>query len=198
VGIRANQLAAAVTKGGAGKPPPVAALVYASRSGDSEAFATLYLTYRREVRGTIKSVLRNENDVDEALQQTFLRAWHGLAAFDPARGSFAAWLNRIAANHAYDLLRARARYDLAGNDTVASMRRETTPKDLIADDSFRASLRLLSKEQRAVIVLRFQFDWSIAEIADQLGSTTDAIAQLQRRALRRLRAGRSTRREAPV
>lgn len=193
MGARAKDLAAVETRRCDG--PAIAALVRAARSGDSEAFGALYRVYRREVRATVKSVLRDDNDADEALQQAFLQAWRGLAAFDSTRGSFAAWLNRIATNHAYDLRRARARCDLAGDDAVAALCGRSVPRDLVADEAFQACLRLLSKDQRAVIVLRFQFDWSIAEVADQLGSTCDAVTKLQRRALDRLRAARTPHRD---
>jgi RNA polymerase sigma-70 factor (ECF subfamily) len=177
---------------------PIGALVRAATAGDSDAFGTLYRTYRRDVRATVKRVLRDDDDADEAMQQAFLHAWRGLAAFDPARGTFAAWLNRIATNHAYDLRRARARYDLADDDELETLCGRSAPTDLIADEDFRASLRLLSKDQRAVVVLRFQFDWSIAEIAGQLGSTPAAITQLQRRALDRLRTAHGLRPQAAL
>jgi RNA polymerase sigma-70 factor (ECF subfamily) len=186
VGVRAKELAAVDTRRCDG--PAISALVRAASGGDSDAFGALYSIYRREVRATAKSVLRDDNDADEALQQTFLHAWRALATFDLSRGSFPAWLNRIATNHAYDLRRVRARYEFADDDALEALHGQRAPTDLIASEEFRSSLRLLSREQRAVIVLRYQFDWSLAEIADQLGSTRNAVAKLQRRALDRLRA----------
>lgn len=59
--------------------------------------------------------------------------------------------------------------------------------DLIADEGFRSFLAGLSRDQRAAIVLRYQFDWSIGEVAWQLGRTPDAVSQLLWRALDRLR-----------
>ena len=52
----------------------------------------------------------NEHDAEDVVQEAFLKAFHRLGQYDE-RARFSSWLHRIAANCAYDLLRARKRRD---------------------------------------------------------------------------------------
>lgn len=167
------------------------ALVAAAAGGDVAAFAALYARYRSDVHATVRRVLHNQSDAEDATQQVFLNALRGLNSYQPDRAPFGAWLNGIASHHAVNLHRAAARSESreapAGDDT--SERFSARPDaDLLADEGFRLLLAQLPKEQRAVIFLRYQFDWSNAEIGRTIGRSAAAVAQLHRRALLRLEA----------
>jgi len=85
-----------------------AAVVAAARAGDESAFAALVERYRRELRVHCYRMLGSLDESEDLVQETFLRAWKHLDAFQ-GRSTFRAWLYRIATNACLDALDSRAR-----------------------------------------------------------------------------------------
>ena len=81
-------------------------LVAAVRAGSSAAFEELQSRYSRRLYRRILSITRNHEDAEDALQETFLRAYLALASFE-GRSQFTTWLTRIAINSALMILRRR-------------------------------------------------------------------------------------------
>jgi hypothetical protein len=70
-------------------------LIASARSGDEEAFVRLTAQHRAALHAHCYRLLGSLHDADDALQETLLRAWRGIAGFEP-RAPLAAWLYRIA------------------------------------------------------------------------------------------------------
>jgi RNA polymerase sigma-70 factor (ECF subfamily) len=81
-------------------------LVAAARAGSNSAFEELQGRYSRRLYKRIQSITRNHEDAEDALQETFLRAYLALDSFQ-GRSQFASWLMRIAINSALMVLRRR-------------------------------------------------------------------------------------------
>ncbi len=81
-------------------------LVAAARAGSNSAFEELQSRYSRRLYRRIQSITRNHEDTEDALQETFLRAYLALGSFE-GRSQFASWLTRIAINSALMVLRRR-------------------------------------------------------------------------------------------
>lgn len=81
-------------------------LVLAARAGSHAAFAELQQTYSRRLYRRILSITRNPEDAEDALQETFIRAYRGLPSFE-GRAKFSSWLTRIAVNSALMTIRKR-------------------------------------------------------------------------------------------
>jgi RNA polymerase sigma-70 factor (ECF subfamily) len=72
-------------------------LIQQSQRGNAAAFAELYRRYGRRIYHTIYRLLRNRDDADDVLQNTFLNAWRSITSFK-GDSEFFTWLYRIAAN----------------------------------------------------------------------------------------------------
>jgi RNA polymerase sigma-70 factor (ECF subfamily) len=82
------------------------ALARAASRGERDAFARLVQNHQRAVFGLCYRLLRSREEAGDAAQEAFLRAYAGLASFDPAQ-PFAPWVLRIARNHCLDMLRRK-------------------------------------------------------------------------------------------
>ena len=81
-------------------------LVAAARSGSAAAFAELMEIYAQRVYRKLLIITKNREDAEDALQDTFLRAYRALHAFEE-RASFYTWVTTIALNSALMILRRR-------------------------------------------------------------------------------------------
>ena len=79
-----------------------------ARTGDSGAFRVLVERHSRNLFRLAYRMTGHQQDAEDVVQETFLRAYRQLSKFDD-RASFGTWLYRIAANCSLDLIRARKR-----------------------------------------------------------------------------------------
>src|SRR5512140_1186726 len=79
-----------------------------ARSGDSDAFRVLVERHSRSLFRLAFRMTGNQQDAEDVVQESFMRAYKQLAKFDE-RASFGTWLYRIAVNCSLDLVRSRKR-----------------------------------------------------------------------------------------
>jgi RNA polymerase sigma factor (sigma-70 family) len=80
----------------------------AAFSGDESAFGALTQGHRRELHVHCYRMLASFDEAEDAVQETFLRAWRSRDTFDGG-SLFRAWLYRIATNVCLDMRRRRSR-----------------------------------------------------------------------------------------
>jgi RNA polymerase sigma-70 factor (TIGR02960 family) len=186
-------------------------LVTRARSGDGDAFDQLTQPYRRELQVHCYRMLGSFQDAEDALQDTLLNAWQGLAGFE-GRSSLRTWLYRIATNQCLNLRRSASRrpvkeWDVPGVEPPEPTRLgevgwiEPYPDVLLegAVDAppgpearyeqtesislaFVTALQVLPPRQVAVLVLRDVLGFHAAEVAEMLGSTVESVNSALKRA----------------
>src|ERR1700690_3094434 len=93
------------------------AVVVRAQSGDGDAFRVLVERHSRSVFRLAYPMTGNEQDAEDVVQETFLRAYKQLSHYE-SRSSFSTWLYRIASNYSLDLIRMRQRHhDKRENET---------------------------------------------------------------------------------
>jgi RNA polymerase sigma-70 factor, ECF subfamily len=158
------------------------------RQGDGAALEFLFRRYVRRVFGFAYALLRNREEAEEVVSDTFLRVFRFGGELRSGDG-FESWLLRIARNLCIDRLR-RPRLltlPLEGIGAAALL----APNDQLD----RTGLRLLveqaldrvPEEQRAALVLRDIQGYSAREAAAVLDKTEPAFRSLHQRARKRLR-----------
>lgn len=175
-----------------------AAAVALARTGDSEAFRLLVERYSRSIFHLAYRMTGNEQDAEEVVQETFLRAYGGLRRFE-SRAGFGTWLYRIAMNCSLDLIRARQRQEDHRGPAVPEGSDETTslpagdpaPDRLVFSAEIgrrvNAALARLGPMERAAFVLRHFEGMSIEEISRTLGVRASATKNNIFRAVQKLR-----------
>ncbi|MGD0442806.1 MAG: sigma-70 family RNA polymerase sigma factor [Edaphobacter sp.] len=156
-------------------------LVLAAKNGNANAFAELRARHSRKILRTIYRITRNWEDAEDALQDSFLKAFTHLNKFE-GRSSFSSWVTRIAINMSLMIMRKkRAIRELsidAGDGCESDDRWE--PRDLGEDpehryarheraELLRGAIRQLPPALRAAVELQQAQEYSVQELADSLG-----------------------------
>jgi len=76
------------------------------RARDGGAMRELYDRYGRLVYSLILRIVRNSAAAEDLVQETFLRVWNRMQAFDQERGALGPWVLTVARNRAIDYLRS--------------------------------------------------------------------------------------------
>jgi RNA polymerase sigma-70 factor (ECF subfamily) len=172
----------------------------AARAGDEDAFAALVEPHRRELGVHCYRMLGSADDADDALQESLVAAWRGLAGFQE-RSSLRTWLYRIATNCCLRLADQRKRRvlswdhgparspddDLGTPETGPWLEPWSDPgatyerKEAIGL-AYVAALQHLPPNQRAVLILREVLDFSAAEVAAQLDTSVPSVNSALQRA----------------
>src|SRR4051794_8396705 len=166
--------------------------------------------YRRELTGYCYRMLGSGFEAEDAVQETFVRAWKNYGGFE-GRSTLRSWLYKIATNVCLDMLQTpqrRARpMDLGPSGThesqlgapltesawgmpiadAAVMPDEGDPAELAAQRetlrlAFVAALQHLPPRQRAVLILREVLRWQASEAAELLGMTVASVNSALQRA----------------
>jgi len=169
-----------------------------ARSGDSDAFRLLVEQHSRAIFRLAFRMTGNEQDAEDVVQETFLRAYKQLDRYE-ARSSFSTWLFRIASNYSLDLIRMRKRHEdkrqrstEEDHDILQSIPLDTPGPDRLVygtqvHDPVNAALNELSPQERTAFVLRHFEGLSIEEIGASLGTGTNATKHSIFRAVQKLR-----------
>jgi RNA polymerase sigma-70 factor, ECF subfamily len=177
-----------------------APLVAKAKAGDTDAFTELVKQYDRRVFRMAKQITQNDEDAEDVLQETFLKAYSHLDAFQ-GNSKFYTWLVRIAVNEALMKLRKR-RSDKTvplddpidtGEDVVAREIAvwEDNPEDTYSREELGAildeAIQSLKPAYRTVFILRDIEEMSIEETAEALDLSISAVKSRLLRARLQLR-----------
>lgn len=171
-----------------------ASLVAAARGGDMRAFGRLYRGHSGKVMGLCLRMTRRRDVAEDCVQQTFIRAWRSLSAFE-GRSAFGTWLHRIAVNEVLSLARNHGTRSESNDDAVESALAEpgegAKEFDVGEVMDVERALATLPEGARHVVVLQAVYGYSHEEVADMLGIAVGTCkAQLHRgRRLLRERMG---------
>jgi RNA polymerase sigma-70 factor (ECF subfamily) len=187
-------------------------LVAAAGAGDEAAFAELVEPHRRLLYAHCYRILGSVHDAEDAVQETLLRAWRSLAAFQ-GRSSLRSWLHTIATNVCLRAIERRPGrvlpvdygppadpHDQLGAPLLESTWIEPYPDERFGLDdghagpearyeqresvelAFIAALQHLPARQRAVLILRDVLGFSGAEVAEALETTPASVYSALQRA----------------
>lgn len=174
------------------------AIVARARDGDIDAFRALVEQHSRYLFGVVYRLVRNTEDAQDVVQNTWLKVHAQLSRFE-ARSEVRTWLTRIAVNCAIDYLRSSKRReaafdpaDLEEHATQAAHAPQPGAERLVLAGEIEArvgqTMSCLTTIERAAFMLRHVEGMSISEIGSELGLKTSATKHCIFRAVRKMRA----------
>lgn len=183
-----------------------------AQAGDTAAFDRLLAPHRRTLHTHCYRLLGSPFDADDALQETLLAAWRGLAGFE-ARSALGTWLYRIATHVCLRMIAQRSRRitspdhgaplqstaelgepvtgpvwlePLPDGEWASATSHEDPASTLQRREhvalAFVAALQHLPGTQRAVLLLREVLEYSAAETAELLGTSVASVNSALQRA----------------
>lgn len=158
-------------------------LVVAFKSGDERAYDEIYRRHSPKVRAVCSRRLGHPFDADEAVQETFVRAYQALGRFN-GQYKLAAWLNRIAVNVCIDELRNRARSEIVEDIGDHAIDIELGPDEILGSrrPEVIEALNELKPIHADVLRLRAFGELSHEELAAHLQITPAQVKSLLHRA----------------
>jgi RNA polymerase sigma-70 factor (ECF subfamily) len=181
-------------------------LVSEAQAGASDSFDQLQLLYRHKLYNTILAITKNREDAEDALQDTFLRAYVALRHFE-GRSSVYSWLTRIGINSALMILRRRRTRAEVFFDRPSDERDGFDPLE-VGDAALNpeqiwarqqrwtgvlSAIERLDPKLKAPIQVLLTRQCSMNEIAETLDITVAAVKARLHRARRRLTSTRTMR-----
>src|SRR4030066_1338034 len=172
----------------------------ALHAGDQEEFSRLVDAYSNQVYRLAVKMLGHQQDAEDVLQETFLKAYRGLKSFD-GRSKISTWLFRIATNEALMVLRRKHPDFFSIDEPIETEDGEQEPVQIIdwcclpeneflseeAKARLDAAVQRLPESLRVVFLLRDINDLSTHETAEVLGLSDTAVKTRLSRARLRLR-----------
>lgn len=159
-----------------------------ARAGDKDAFGVLYNKTYNQVFYTVKSMIKDDDAVNDILQDSYVKAFMHMDSFK-GDDKFLPWIKQIAANTARDWLKKKKLMlftdlnddddDMAFEEQIEDEREENIPEKLIEQKEtirlVREIVDSLPDDQRAVIGMYYYENKSVNDIASAMGASQSAI-----------------------
>jgi RNA polymerase sigma-70 factor, ECF subfamily len=161
---------------------------------EPRAMADFYDRFGRLAYSVIFAIVRDSATAEDLVQETFLRVWNRVHAFEAGKGALGPWVLTIARNRAIDHIRSRsARMDR--NVYELDVREHPSlfvdmERDLLNTDHARViatAIAKLNTNQQKVIELAYYEGLSQTEMAERMGEPLGTVKTWVRTALKHLR-----------
>lgn len=161
-------------------------LLARARAGDAEAFATFVRQHQSSVYSIGLRMFNRRDAAEDLAQDVFLQLYRKLDSIEsPEHLGF--WLRRVAANLAIDRLRSPAHTHVLPLADDADVAAHDTEADPLRDRALLKLIGELAPHPRAVMLLRYQEDYDVAEIAQALDMPVNTVKSHIKRSLTTLR-----------
>ena len=147
------------------------------RARDERGAEALLRHYAPLMRYIIAPIVPSAQDREECLSDAALRVWERIETYDPARGTWTAWLTALTRNAALN----RARKQGSSGEELSSElpSAEPTPEERLLQQERRqallSALGRLGQKERVLFYRKYYYRQSTAQIAAELGMTERAV-----------------------
>jgi RNA polymerase sigma-70 factor, ECF subfamily len=161
-------------------------LIQGLRSHSHEAFAALYDNYAPTLLGIIFTIVKNKEEAENLLQDSFVKIWKNILQYNPEKGRLFTWLITICRNTSISHLRTQGKKTPV-EIQLAESSVYTEGKDAIGDGGLKKLVFQLEPIYREVIHLIYFFGYTQQEVSEILKLPLGTVKTRTRMALQLLR-----------
>ena len=118
--------------------------------GEVNAFGILQKKYKRVISSLIRKMIKDEDDIDDLVQETFIKAYRALDRYQSSY-SFSAWIYRIASNTCIDFLRKKRLNIISIDQPIGTTDEEDGLFFEIEDNSYQPDVEFINNERKAAL-----------------------------------------------
>ncbi|MEO0044436.1 MAG: hypothetical protein RL329_3884 [Bacteroidota bacterium] len=154
---------------------------------DPAYFSILYRKYAGKVYGKCLSILKEEELARDAMQEIFMKILLNLSAFGE-KSMFSTWIYSITYNYCIDMIRRKKKEQTLFTDDIErapDVAEEEIPDEYLMEmdvKQLKVVLATLPEGDRIILLMKYQDERSIKEIAEALKKTESAIKMKIKRA----------------
>ena len=163
-------------------------LQQAGRNDDANAFAELHALTRLKMRKTVRTIVTGSAEIDDVLQDGYLKIWRHAKSFDPARASPITWMCTIMRNTALDAIRS-AGAPMSELDEAMAVPNPPDPAETdafdyaLAEPVAREALQRLPEDRRQLLTLAYLDGESRIKLSERFGVPVGTIKTWLHRSL---------------
>jgi RNA polymerase sigma factor (sigma-70 family) len=160
------------------------------KAKEERAFSVFYDRYAPTLLGIIVRIVRDPDQAEDLLQDTFVKIWKNIHQYDPNRGRLFTWMLNIARNTALNSLRSTNNVGASQIQTLDSVVYTETAKSEPIDVNhlgMTETVQRLDPKHREVVDLIYFLGYTQQEVADQLQLPLGTVKTRTRTALQQLK-----------
>ncbi len=157
------------------------------KTGRQDYFSSLYKKYAGKVYGKCLSLLKQEDLAHDAMQDIFMKILLNLSNFEE-KSTFSTWIYSITYNYCIDMIRRKKKEKALFSDDIEHT--PDAPQEELSDESImemdvkylRVVLERLPVDDKMILLMKYQDDMSIKDVAETLRKTESAVKMRLKRA----------------
>jgi len=154
-----------------------------AKKGNTQAFVTLIEQHKIQMYKTAKAILKNEDDVCDAIQEALMSMYKNIDSLKQEK-YFKTWLIRITINKCYDIIEKNSIND--NKIEKQHLYYEEKTNNFETNIDLERALSLIENDLRTVTILYYYNDISVKDIAEILGIPTGTVKSKLARARNKL------------
>ncbi|MEM8908954.1 MAG: RNA polymerase sigma factor [Bacteroidota bacterium] len=163
-------------------------IVVRIRRRDSKGIELLYDHYANFIYGLIHKIVKVDDVADLVLQDTFLKVWEKIDAYDQYKGRFLTWVLNVAKNTAIDMLRSKQYREGSKLTSLDQLPGRPAKTEIRVDDiGIKEVVNRLDRKYQIIIDLIYFNGFTYAETAKELGIPLGTVKSRVRKAFSELR-----------
>ena len=165
-------------------------LINLAKTGNKEAFTNLILENKRELYNIARAKLHSENDIEDAVQETVIKAYIKLKSLKD-NSKFKYWLFKILINECNKIYRQRKVQEIS----IDSLEETIANSESNYDKEFKEIMGLLNDEEKILITLFYSNGYKLKEIYQILRKNENTVKTKLRRIKEKLKVKLENRKE---
>ncbi|GAB1370025.1 sigma-70 family RNA polymerase sigma factor [Candidatus Kapaibacterium sp.] len=116
-------------------------------AGNENAYGRLQKKYHRIISSLIRKMIKDEDDIDDLVQETFIKAYRALDRYQ-SNYTFSAWIYKIASNTCIDFLRKKRLNIISLDEPIGGTDEDDGMTIEIEDNSYTPDIEVINSERR--------------------------------------------------